>query len=188
MKGLGAVLADPLDGTASCLQLRFFCRARRLRCWAIAGGDIIQCEVLQGYRRQEDRNAARQASLQFPAYPVGGIEMATKSAESYHVLRRQGIMVRKTIGCLIATFIIERGFTLMHSDRDCDPFEATGIARGPLRRILGDFRSETCVDTQAASRCEISAESNCHLSRSRAAGWTWKLHGCAVRGNGRSIQ
>lgn len=90
---------------------------------AIALGDIILCEVLQGYRRQQDFEAARQALLQFPIYTVGGIEMAVKSAEHYRSLRQQGITVRKIIDCLIATFVIERGFTLLHCDRDFDPFE-----------------------------------------------------------------
>jgi predicted nucleic acid-binding protein len=52
-----------------------------------------------------------------------GTEIALKSAENYRALRHQGITVRKTIDCLIATFVIERGFTLLHSDRDFDPFE-----------------------------------------------------------------
>jgi predicted nucleic acid-binding protein len=45
------------------------------------------------------------------------------SAENYRLLRRRGITVRKTIDCLIATFVIERGFSLLHSDRDFDAFE-----------------------------------------------------------------
>lgn len=92
--------------------------------WRALGlGDIILCEVLQGYRRQEDYDAARRALLQFPVYTIGGIEIALRSAENYRALRRQGITIRKTIGCLIATFAIERGLTLLHSDRDFDPFE-----------------------------------------------------------------
>jgi hypothetical protein len=31
--------------------------------------------------------------------------------------------VRKTIDCLIATYCIETGHSLLHSDRDFDPFE-----------------------------------------------------------------
>jgi predicted nucleic acid-binding protein len=89
----------------------------------IAVGDVILCEVLQGYRRQEDFDAARHALLQFPIYPVGGTEIALKSAENYRTLRRQGITVRKIIDCLIATFVIEQGFILLHSDRDFEPFE-----------------------------------------------------------------
>ena len=90
---------------------------------AIGLGDIILCEVLQGYRLQRDFEAARQALLQFPIYTIGGTEMALKSAENYRFLRRQGITVRKTVDCLIATFVIERGFSLLHNDRDFDAFE-----------------------------------------------------------------
>jgi predicted nucleic acid-binding protein len=90
---------------------------------AIGLGDIILCEVLQGYRRQEDFYAARHALLQFPVYTIGGTEMALKSAENYRALRRRGITVRKTIDCLIATFVIEQGFTLLYSDHDFEPFE-----------------------------------------------------------------
>jgi predicted nucleic acid-binding protein len=80
---------------------------------AIALGDIILCEVLQGYRHQQDFDAAQQALFQFPVYSIGGTEIALKSAENYRALRHQGIAVRKTIDCLIATFVIERRFTLL---------------------------------------------------------------------------
>ena len=89
----------------------------------IALGDIILCEVLQGYRRQHDFEAARRALLSFPIYIIVGTEIALKSAENYRTLRRQGITVRKTIDCLIATFVIEQEFTLLRSDRDFDRFE-----------------------------------------------------------------
>jgi predicted nucleic acid-binding protein len=90
---------------------------------AIGLGDIVLCEVLQGYRSQRDFEAARQALLQFPIYTVGRTEIALKSAENYRLLRRRGITVRKTVDCLIATFVIERGFSLLHSDRNFDVFE-----------------------------------------------------------------
>jgi hypothetical protein len=85
-------------------------------------GDIILCEVLQGYRDQHEFEAARDALFQFPLYPMGGVEIAVKSAENFRFLRRQGITIRKTIDCLIATFVLERGFSLLYSDRDFDPF------------------------------------------------------------------
>lgn len=87
-------------------------------------GDIILCEVLQGYRAQRDFEAAQRALLQFPIYSIGGTELAIKSAKNFRNLRQKGITVRKTIDCLIATFVIERGFFLLHSDRDFEPFEA----------------------------------------------------------------
>jgi predicted nucleic acid-binding protein len=90
---------------------------------AIGLGDVILCEVLQGYRHQKDFEAARDALLRFPIHPIGGIQLALKSAENFRFLRRKGITVRKTIDCLIATFVIEKGFSLLHDDRDFVPFE-----------------------------------------------------------------
>jgi hypothetical protein len=98
-------------------------------------GDIILCEVLQGYREQQSFETARQALLQFPIYTIGGIEVAVKSAENYRALRRQGITVRKTVDCLIATFVMMHGFSLLHSDRDFSPFETylgLTVVRNPL--------------------------------------------------------
>lgn len=90
---------------------------------AIGLADITLCEVLQGYRHQQDFEAAKQALLQFEIYAIGGTEMAIKSAQAYRELRRRGVTVRKTIDCLIATFVIDSGLALLHSDRDFDPFE-----------------------------------------------------------------
>ncbi len=66
---------------------------------------------------------ARRALFQFPVFTIGGVDIALKSAENYRMLRRRGVTVRKTMACLIATFVMERGFTLLHNDRDFDPFE-----------------------------------------------------------------
>jgi len=86
-------------------------------------GDLILTEVLQGFRRQQDFDTARDALLRFPVFAIGGVEIALKGAENFSTLRRLGITVRKTVDCLIATFVIENGFSLLHSDRDFDPFE-----------------------------------------------------------------
>ena len=86
-------------------------------------GDIILCEVLQGFRHQRDFDITRELMLRFPIYTIGGIEIAIQSARNYRILRHRGTTVRKTVDCLIATFVIERGFSLLHSDRDFGPFE-----------------------------------------------------------------
>jgi predicted nucleic acid-binding protein len=87
-------------------------------------GDLILAEVLQGFRRRQDFDLAREALLRFPVLEMVGAEMAIRSAENYLALRSNGITIRKTIDCLIATFCIENGLELLHSDRDFDPFEA----------------------------------------------------------------
>ncbi len=89
----------------------------------IAVGDIILAEVLQGFRRDADFEIARNALMQFHLFRVGGVDIALKSAENFRYLRCRGITVRKTIDCLIATFVIERGMQLLHADRDFEPFE-----------------------------------------------------------------
>ncbi len=55
-------------------------------------------------------------------YTPTWVEIALKSAENFRLLRRHGITIRKTVDCLIATFVLERGFALLYSDRDFDPF------------------------------------------------------------------
>ena len=45
------------------------------------------------------------------------------AAENYRKLRAAGYTVRKTIDCLIGTFCLQQGHSLLHNDRDFDPFE-----------------------------------------------------------------
>jgi hypothetical protein len=59
----------------------------------------------------------------FALFETGGVNLAIHSAENYFALRRQGLTVRKTIDCMIATFCIEEDHQLLHRDRDFDHFE-----------------------------------------------------------------
>lgn len=89
----------------------------------IVVGDLILAEVLQGFRHQKDFEQAQSALLKFPVMSMVGQDFALQSANNYRALRAKGITIRKTIDCLIATFCIESGFQLLHTDRDFDPFE-----------------------------------------------------------------
>ncbi len=89
----------------------------------IVVGDLILAEVLQGFRLQKDFYAARDALLKFPILEIVGVQIALKSANYFRFLRKRGLTIRKTVDCLIATFCIESGTDLLHSDRDFDPFE-----------------------------------------------------------------
>ena len=84
-------------------------------------GDLILCEVLQGFRDERDAMTAERALGAFAFASMGGRDVARKAAENYRVLRRQGITVRKTIDMLIGTFCIENGHALLHADRDYEP-------------------------------------------------------------------
>lgn len=87
-------------------------------------GDIILGEVLQGFRNDCDFEQARQALSRFPQTAMLNPALALQSARNYRALRKQGITIRKTVDCFIATFCIENDHQLLHKDSDFDPFEA----------------------------------------------------------------
>ena len=86
-------------------------------------GDLILAEVLQGFRAETDFNRARTLLGAFEFQPLVGRDIAITAAQNYRTLRAKGVTVRKTIDAMIATFCIQHGHALLHSDRDFDPFE-----------------------------------------------------------------
>jgi predicted nucleic acid-binding protein len=85
--------------------------------------DLMICEILQGLSTDEDAARVLRDLRRFQAFETGGIELATAAARNYRLLRARGRTVRKTIDCLIATFCIREGHSLLHCDRDFEPFE-----------------------------------------------------------------
>ncbi len=85
-------------------------------------GDYVLTEVLQGFRNEKEYQKAKTILLTFPCYDIGGKEMALQSAKNYRYLRKKGMTIRKTIDTMIATFCIENKFTLLHNDKDFEPF------------------------------------------------------------------
>jgi predicted nucleic acid-binding protein len=85
-------------------------------------GDLILTEVLQGFRDDKDFAAAYAELSSFTVVELGGEQVAIQAAKNFRALRKLGVTVRKTIDTVIATRCIEDGHTLLHSDRDFDPF------------------------------------------------------------------
>lgn len=85
--------------------------------------DLILCEVLQGIRVESQFEATLETLLKFEVYQTGGTELAIEAARNYQRLLRRGFTVRKTIDCWIATFCLLNGHSLLHSDKDFEPFE-----------------------------------------------------------------
>jgi len=85
--------------------------------------DIILCEVLQGVRDDVVAKAVERSLLKLEVFELGGIALAREAAHNYRALRSRGYTVRKTIDCLIATFCLRGDHSLLHRDRDFDPFE-----------------------------------------------------------------
>jgi len=86
-------------------------------------GDLILAEVLQGFRSDADFESARQALARFEQVSMVTPALALQAACHYRTLRKMGLTVRKTMDCLIATYCIENGHVLLHSDADFDAFE-----------------------------------------------------------------
>jgi hypothetical protein len=61
--------------------------------------------------------------LKFEVFSTGGVGLAIQAAENYRKLRSSGYIVRKTIDCLTATFCLANDHSLLHNDRDFDPYE-----------------------------------------------------------------
>lgn len=85
--------------------------------------DIILSEVLQGIRDEKTAATVERQLLALEVFETGGVELARAAARHYRALRGRGQTVRKTIDCLIATFCLREGHSLLHRDRDFDPFE-----------------------------------------------------------------
>ena len=90
----------------------------------LAIGDVILTEVLQGFVHERAFNRALALLTSLTLVEVGGQEIAIQAARNFRTLRVHGVTVRKTIDTLIATCCIERGHSLLYSDRDFEPFVA----------------------------------------------------------------
>jgi predicted nucleic acid-binding protein len=88
----------------------------------VAIGDLMLTEVLQGFRVDKDFRQARELLLSLNVVKVLNTTIALKSAENFRILRKKGITVRKTIDVIIATYCIENRLSLLHSDKDFQPF------------------------------------------------------------------
>ncbi len=85
--------------------------------------DLSLTEILQGTRDEQQFRDAWEDLPRYEIFNTGGEAPAIASAKNYLLLRERGYTVRKTLDCLIATFCIVQGHSLLHRDRDFDPFE-----------------------------------------------------------------
>ena len=85
--------------------------------------DLILCELLQGVRGDARFEQMLKEMRRFAIFSTGGEDFAVASARNYRMLRARGVTVRKTIDCLIGSFCLSGGHTLLHRDRDFDVFE-----------------------------------------------------------------
>jgi len=89
----------------------------------LAVGDLTIHEVLRGIRDDLRFARVRRDLLALPVFWMVSPDVAIRAAQHYRRLQGMGITVRSAIDCIIATYCIEGGHSLLHSDRDFDPFE-----------------------------------------------------------------
>jgi predicted nucleic acid-binding protein len=82
--------------------------------------DLVLFEVLRGFRSERDFRSARALMLGFESASTGGAELAQAAAQHYRAMVERGFMLRSAIDVLLGTLCIERGYTLLHQDRDFD--------------------------------------------------------------------
>jgi hypothetical protein len=85
--------------------------------------DLVFYEVLRGFRHEREFRQARDLLQELGIEPATGGELALQAAQHFRSLRAAGVTVRNSIDVLVATYCIERGYSLLHRDRDFDHFE-----------------------------------------------------------------
>lgn len=88
----------------------------------LAIGDLILTEVLQGFPSDKEFKEAQRLLTSLVVVTLGGQDIAIPAAKNFRTLRALGVTVRKTIDTVIATRCIDGGYTLLHNDRDFEPF------------------------------------------------------------------
>jgi predicted nucleic acid-binding protein len=97
---------------------------RNLEAQTILVGDLILAEVLRGFTDDRGFNEAQHLMGRLQMLALGGAVIAVKSAQNFRKLRSLGRTIRGTVDVIIATRCIADELTLLHSDKDFEPFEA----------------------------------------------------------------
>ena len=89
----------------------------------IALCDRVLQEVLQGVSDDREYRMLSARLLALPCFNLGGHALALAAARNYRRMRALGVTPRSATDVLIATFCIDKGYALLHRDRDFDAFE-----------------------------------------------------------------
>ena len=121
-----SVWIDALNGkeTPQTIVLRSLIGQTLIGPKALAMGDLVLAEILQGLDSERDFDRVLSAMRVLPVIQISDQAIAIQAARNYRTLRALGITVRKTIDTLIATRCIADGHALLYSDKDFDPFVA----------------------------------------------------------------
>ncbi len=82
--------------------------------------DLVLYEVLRGFRHEREYRAAKKLMEGFEVEAAFDPELAVEAANHYRAMVSRGFTIRSAIDVMIGTFCIERGYALLHNDRDFD--------------------------------------------------------------------
>ena len=91
--------------------------------------DIVYAEILQGIKDDGVLLAVERQLLTLDVVCLEGLDDFRNAAQLCRAARRQGLTVRRTADCLIATVCIREDRPLLHNDVDFDHLAAVS----PLR-------------------------------------------------------
>ena len=140
-------------------------------------GDLILAEILQGFTSDKDFKAALRLLDSLEVVDLGGREIAIKAAKNFRALRALGITVRKTIDTVIATRCIESGYTLLHCDRDFEPF----VTHLGLRSAVPGISRCSRSTRQKVDSLAMYTPSSASMGTMRAGGRSAKRGSLATR-------
>ena len=82
--------------------------------------DLVLFEVLRGFRRNRDLQAAQHLMTALPQVELGGMDNALAAAQHFRELQAQGYTIRSPIDVLLASYCIAHDHVLLHRDADFD--------------------------------------------------------------------
>ncbi len=82
--------------------------------------EVVLLEVLQGAGSEARAQRIDRELRTFRIEAIMSIGLARRAAANYRLLRSRGITVRGPFDVAIGTWCIEKGYSLLHRDRDFD--------------------------------------------------------------------
>jgi predicted nucleic acid-binding protein len=90
----------------------------------IAVTDVVLTEILQGLRTDRDVRRVERRLAAFEVLRLREIEDFRRAAALYRTARANGITIRRTLDCLIASVCVREDVPLLHADADFDRLAA----------------------------------------------------------------
>ena len=91
--------------------------------------DVVFAELLQGVSSDDDADSLERHLRAFPILRLEGLADFALAASLYRAARQQGVIIRKTLDCLIAAPCVRTGAPLLHADTDFDRLASCSALR-----------------------------------------------------------